>query len=75
LRLSAATILLSACEWYNPVEGAGAFVIGALIVADLISSYDIIQSRRSLGMKVMRVAIVFGIPIIGILAYLIFERK
>ena len=29
-------VLLPACDWYNPFEGVGGWVLGALIVADLI---------------------------------------
>ena len=74
--LGGLVLVLSACSsWYNPFAGVSRLLSGALLIANLVITYDIVQSRRSAGVKVMWIAIVFLIPILGILAYLMFDRK
>lgn len=75
---STAALVLSttACSgWYNPFAGVRAFFSIALLIIQLIIAFDVIQSGRTTGMKVVWIAFVFLVPIIGVLAYLIFERK
>ena len=70
------TVLLSSCSgWYNPFAGVNAIITVAVLIAQIVIAFDVIQSRRSTGTKVLWIAVVFLIPIIGILMYLIFERK
>ena len=69
-------VALSACTgWYNPFAGVNALISLAVLIAQIVIAFDIIQSRRSTGTKVLWIAFVFLIPIIGVLTYLIFERK
>ncbi len=78
-RIASAAVLAlvtSACSgWYNPLAGVRGLFAIALLVIQLIIAFDVIQSGRSTGLKVLWIAFVFLVPIIGVLAYLIFERK
>ncbi len=68
--------LLNACSgWYNPFAGVTSLISIAVLIAQILIAFDIIQSRRATGTKVLWIAFVFLVPIIGVLAYLIFERK
>ena len=63
------TAVTTACSgFFNPFEGVRSILAIALIIAQLIISYDIIQSRRSVGMKVVWIAIVWLVPLLGVLA-------
>lgn len=74
--LLALALVSTACGgWYNPFAGVSLWLSIGLLVANLVITYDVVQSRRSVGMKVVWIGIVFLIPILGILAYLMFDRK
>ena len=73
---SLSLIWLNACSgWYNPFAGVRGVISIALLIAQFVIAYDIVQSGRSAPTKVLWVAFVFLVPLIGVLAYLIFERK
>lgn len=74
--LTGTTLLMTSCSgWYNPLAGVNALFGLAVLIAQIIIAFDIVNSRRSTATKVIWIAVVFLIPIIGILAYLIFERR
>ncbi len=74
--LTLAGLALTGCSGrYNPFAGVRAFIAIAVLITEFVVAYDIVQSRRSVVVKVLWIAFVFLVPVIGILAYLILERK
>lgn len=74
--VSTLPLLLASCSgWFNPFSGVRGLIAIGLLIAQVIIAYDIVKSRRSVGLKVLWIAFVFLAPLLGILAYLIFERK
>ncbi len=80
LLLLALTFLLSACAPGNLVEmirnpfsyGLFAFI---LLILDLLAIYEIVQSSRTTGNKLLWILLIVFFPFVGLVLYFLFGRE